>query len=103
PDEGPRLLEPSRPGCGEAARAWPSPGLPCVPDSARHPASACRHLVPAATCSCSVRLRLHRQAHQRNEHGGEISVDKYELVERYEALGDEDDFLAARRLCEAEL
>ena len=30
-------------------------------------------------------------------------MDKYELVERYEALGDEDDFLAARRLFEAEL
>ena len=27
-------------------------------------------------------------------------MDKYELVERYEALGDEDDFLAARRLFE---
>src|SRR6266487_2572026 len=38
-----------------------------------------------------------------NEHFGEISVDKYELVERYEALGDEDDFLAARRLFEREL
>jgi len=50
-----------------------------------------------------VRLRLHHQAQQRNEHGGEISVDKYELVERYEALGDEDDFLAARRLFEREL
>jgi tetratricopeptide (TPR) repeat protein len=50
-----------------------------------------------------VRLRLHRQAHQRNQHGGEISVDKYELAERYEALGDEDDFLAAKRLFEAEL
>jgi tetratricopeptide (TPR) repeat protein len=30
-------------------------------------------------------------------------MDKYELVERYEALGDEDDFLAARRLFEQEL
>ena len=30
-------------------------------------------------------------------------MDKYELVERYEALGDEDDFLAARRLFEREL
>jgi tetratricopeptide (TPR) repeat protein len=30
-------------------------------------------------------------------------VDKYELVERYEALGDEDDFLAAKRLFEQEL
>jgi tetratricopeptide (TPR) repeat protein len=30
-------------------------------------------------------------------------VDKYELVERYEALGDEDDFLAAKRLFELEL
>jgi len=30
-------------------------------------------------------------------------VDKYELVERYEALGDEDDFRAARRLFEQEL
>ena len=30
-------------------------------------------------------------------------MDKYELVERYEALGDEDGFLAARRLFEAEL
>jgi tetratricopeptide (TPR) repeat protein len=28
-------------------------------------------------------------------------MDKYELVERYEALGDEDDFLAAKRLFEA--
>ncbi len=27
-------------------------------------------------------------------------MDKYELVERYEALGDEDDFLAAKRLFE---
>jgi tetratricopeptide (TPR) repeat protein len=50
-----------------------------------------------------VWLRLHRQAHQRSEYGGEISVDKYELVERYEALGDEDDFLAAKRLFEQEL
>jgi tetratricopeptide (TPR) repeat protein len=33
----------------------------------------------------------------------QISMDKYELVERYEALGDENDFLAARRLFEAEL
>jgi hypothetical protein len=30
-------------------------------------------------------------------------VDKYELVERYEALGDENDFLAARRLFEQDL
>jgi tetratricopeptide (TPR) repeat protein len=30
-------------------------------------------------------------------------VDKHELVERYEALGDEDDFLAAKRLFEQEL
>jgi len=30
-------------------------------------------------------------------------VDRYELVERYEALGDEDDFLAARRLFDQEL
>ncbi len=30
-------------------------------------------------------------------------MDKYELVERYEALGDEADFLAARRLFETEL
>lgn len=30
-------------------------------------------------------------------------MDKYELVERYEALGGEDDFLAARRLFEQEL
>jgi tetratricopeptide (TPR) repeat protein len=30
-------------------------------------------------------------------------LDKYELVERYEALGDEDDFLAAKRLFEHEL
>lgn len=30
-------------------------------------------------------------------------MDKYELVERYEALGDEDDFLAARRLFEQDL
>jgi len=30
-------------------------------------------------------------------------VDKYELVERYEALGDEDDFRAARRLFEQDL
>jgi tetratricopeptide (TPR) repeat protein len=30
-------------------------------------------------------------------------VDKYELVERYETLGDEDDFLAAKRLFEREL
>jgi tetratricopeptide (TPR) repeat protein len=29
-----------------------------------------------------------------------IRVDKYELVERYEALGEEDDFLAAKRLFE---
>jgi tetratricopeptide (TPR) repeat protein len=50
-----------------------------------------------------MRLRLHHQAHQRSKHGGEISVDKYELVERYEALGDEDDFLAAKRLFEQEL
>jgi len=30
-------------------------------------------------------------------------MDKYELVERYEALGDEDDFLTAKRLFEQEL
>jgi tetratricopeptide (TPR) repeat protein len=30
-------------------------------------------------------------------------VDKYELVERYEALGDENDFLTAKRLFEQEL
>ena len=30
-------------------------------------------------------------------------MDRYELVERYEALGDEDDFLAARRLSDQEL
>ncbi len=30
-------------------------------------------------------------------------MDKYELVERYEALGDEDDSLAAKRLFEQEL
>lgn len=30
-------------------------------------------------------------------------MDKYELVERYEALGEEDDFLAAKRLFEQEL
>jgi tetratricopeptide (TPR) repeat protein len=30
-------------------------------------------------------------------------MDKYELVERYEALGDENDFLAAKRLFEQEL
>ena len=30
-------------------------------------------------------------------------MDKYELVERYEALGDEDDFLAAQRLFGQEL
>jgi tetratricopeptide (TPR) repeat protein len=30
-------------------------------------------------------------------------VDKYELVERYEAFGDEDDFRAARRLFEQDL
>ena len=30
-------------------------------------------------------------------------MDKYELVERYEALGDENDFLAARRLFEQDL
>jgi tetratricopeptide (TPR) repeat protein len=30
-------------------------------------------------------------------------MDKYELVERYEALGDEEDFLAAKRLFEQEL
>lgn len=30
-------------------------------------------------------------------------MDKYELVERYEALGDESDFLAARRLFEQDL
>ncbi len=30
-------------------------------------------------------------------------MDKYELVERYEALGDEHDFLAAKRLFEQEL
>ena len=30
-------------------------------------------------------------------------MDKYELVERYEALGEEDDFLAARRLFEQNL
>jgi hypothetical protein len=58
-------------------------------------------VLPAAPCS--VRLRLHHQAQQRNEHGGQISVDKCELVERYEALGDEDDFRAARRLFEQEL
>src|SRR6266536_6677779 len=83
--------------------AWPSPDSACLPDPARHSAPARRHLVSAATCPCSVRLRLHRQAHQRSEHGGEISVDKYELVERYEALGDENDFLAAKQLFEQEL
>lgn len=30
-------------------------------------------------------------------------MDKYELVERYEALGDEDDFLTAKRLFERDL
>ena len=30
-------------------------------------------------------------------------MDKYELVERYEALGEEDDFLAAKRLFEQDL
>ena len=30
-------------------------------------------------------------------------MDKYDLVERYEALGEEDDFLAARRLFEQDL
>lgn len=30
-------------------------------------------------------------------------MDRYELGERYEALGDEDDFLAARRLFDQEL
>jgi hypothetical protein len=32
-----------------------------------------------------------------------ITVDKYELVERYEALGEESDFLEAKRLFEADL
>jgi protein O-GlcNAc transferase len=32
-----------------------------------------------------------------------ISMDKYELVERYEALGDEDEFVAAKGLFERDL
>ena len=32
-----------------------------------------------------------------------MTVDKYELVERYEALGEESDFVAATRLFEADL
>jgi hypothetical protein len=30
-----------------------------------------------------------------------VTVDNYELVERYEALGEESDFLEAKRLFEA--
>src|SRR5437016_26561 len=52
-----------------------------------------------APCDCVSTVR-HTSG---TSNGGEISVDKYELVERYEALGDEDDFRAARRLFEQEL
>jgi len=38
-----------------------------------------------------------------HQQGGVISMDKDELLERYEALGEDDDFLAAMPLFEAEI
>jgi tetratricopeptide (TPR) repeat protein len=39
----------------------------------------------------------------RYQQGSVISMDKEELLERYEALGEDDDFLAAKPLFEAEI
>jgi len=39
----------------------------------------------------------------QRQQGGVISMDKDELLERYEALGEDDDFLAAKPLFEAEI
>jgi tetratricopeptide (TPR) repeat protein len=44
---------------------------------------------------------VHRPTHYQQ--GSVISMDKDELLERYEALGEDDDFLAAKPLFEAEI
>jgi hypothetical protein len=53
----------------------------------------------AAAFRALARIRRARRKRARRT----ISVNKYELVERYEALGEDADFVAAKRLFERDL